>query len=235
MEGFVMKRTTIEYYKMAVKRAENAMEVIKKANTAYENECILAKDALHDGILGENGYKEQLEKLTSERDAKIEGALGQIDEVAAEYSAEMEDLCRLDGRMIDDGTMKLLDSGLALSSADWQELANKHKDNYVMSRILKARYDANRPKEDELVIVRFGQSPQDRQEVFGNFTRLICNACTSKYMPGNGTADFASRKDWWNYLAKASLKKMEPFGDESFDTVEQDFPVEHIQAGPMVF
>ncbi len=35
--------------------------------------------------------------------------------------------------------------------------------------------------------------------------------------------------------AKDSLERMKPFGDESFDTVEQDFPVEYVQAKPVVW
>ncbi len=31
------------------------------------------------------------------------------------------------------------------------------------------------------------------------------------------------------------LERMKPFGDERFDTVEQDFPVEYVQAKPVVW
>ena len=54
-------------------------------------------------------------------------------------------------------------------------------------------------------------------------------------MPRNGAVDFASRQDYYNYLAKDSLTRMNPFGDENFDTVEQDFPVEYVQAKPTVW
>lgn len=110
-----MKRTTIEYYKSAVRRAVDAMERIEAAKAAYEHECGLTKNAFDAGILGENGYKEQLQKLVQERDAKIEGALGCIDEMSKEYSAEMRELGRLDGSKIDSGTMALLNSGLQLT------------------------------------------------------------------------------------------------------------------------
>lgn len=237
---------TVDYYKKAITRALNARESIEAAKSAYEHECELTKNAFDAGILGENGYKEQLEKLAQERNTKIEVALSRIDEVAAEYSAEMAELGRLDGSKIDDGTMKLLNSGLALSSADWQELANAYKDNYVMTRILLERYNANRPKSDGnsltmgqknngLTFVQFGQMPQDRAENFEKFTKTIRNSCTYKSMPRNGTVDFASRQDYFNYLAKDSLERMKPFGDESFDTVEQDFPVEYVQAKPTVW
>lgn len=232
-----MKRTTIEYYKAAVKQAGNAMDAIERANAAYEHECELTKNAYEGDLLGEKGYKDRLEQLARERDAKIESELSCIDKVGEEYAAEMQELGRLDGNRIDDGTMKLLNSGLSLSSADWQELANKHKDNYIMSRILKEHYDANRPKEKGpgLTFVQFGQSPADRQENFVKFTRTLRNTCIHKYMPQNGTMDFASRQDYHNYLAKDSLGRMKPFENEDFSTVETDFPVEYVQAKPTIW
>lgn len=237
---------TTDFYKKAITRALNARESFEAAKSAYEHECELTKNAFDGGILGENGYKEQLEKLAQERDAKIEGALGCIDEVSKEYSAEMQELGRLDGSRIDSGTMALLNSGLQLTNEDWQELANTYKDNYVMTRILRERYNANRPKSEDngfalgqknngLTFVQFGQLPQDRAENFEKFTKTIRNSCTYKSMPRNGMMDFASRQDYYNYLAKDSLERMKPFGDESFDTVEQDFPVEYVQAKPVVW
>lgn len=237
---------TTDFYKKAITRALNARESIEAAKPAYEHECELTKNAFDGGILGENGYKEQLEKLAQERDAKIEGALSLIDKVGEEYAAEMQELGRLDGAKIDSGTMALLNSGLQLTNEDWQELANTYKDNYVMTRILRERYNANRPKSDGnsltmgqknngLTFVQFGQLPQDRAENFERFTKIIRNSCTYKSMPRNGTVDFASRQDYYNYLAKDSLERMKPFGDESFDTVEQDFPVEYVQAKPTVW
>lgn len=134
----------------------SARESIEAAKSAYEHECELTKNAFDAGILGENGYKDQLEKLAQERDAKIEGALGCIDEVSKEYSAVMQEMGRLDG------------------------------------------------------------------------AKLTAAQC-------NGTVDFASRQDYYNYLAKDSLERMKTFVDENFDTVEQDFPVEYVQAKPTVW
>lgn len=232
-----MKKSTIEYYKAAVKQAGNAMEGIQRANEAYEHECAVAKNAYEGDLLGEKGYKDRLEQLAQERDAKIESELSYIDKVGEAYAAEMQELGRLDGSRIDDGTMKLLNSGLSLNSADWQELANKHKDNYVMSRILKEHYDANRPKEKGpgLTFVQFGQSPVDRQENFEKFIRTLHNSCTYRSMPRNGMMDFASRRDYHNFLAKDSLGRMKPFDDEDFSTVEADFPVEYVQAKPTIW
>ncbi len=235
---------TVDYYKKAITRALNARESIEAAKLAYEHE--LTKNAFDGGILGENGYKEQLEKLAQERDAKMEGALSLIDKVGEEYATEMQELGRLDGAKIDSGTMALLNSSLQLTNEDWQELANTYKDNYVMTRILRERYNANRPKSDGnsltmgqknngLTFVQFGQILQNRAENFEKFTKTIRNSCTYSSMPRNGAVDFASRQDYYNYLAKDSLTRMKPFGDENFNTVEQDFPVEYVQAKPTVW
>ena len=141
---------TISHYKRVIKEAVKAVAVAESAKTAYEHDCELAKNALEMEIMGQQGYENRLRELAEERDGKIEYALNQIDKVAEEYSEEMQKLCALDGTKIDSGTMALLNSGMTLTSADWQELANQHKDNYVMSRILKERYDANRPVEKNL-------------------------------------------------------------------------------------
>ena len=143
-----MKRTTVEYYKLAVKQAGNALEGVQRANAAYERECAVAKNAYEGDLLGEKGYKDRLEQLAQERDARIESELSYIDKVGEEYAAEMAELGRLDGGRIDDGVMKLLNSGLQLTNEDWQELANTYKDNYVMTRILWERYNANRQKSE---------------------------------------------------------------------------------------
>lgn len=41
-----------------------------------------------------------------------------------------------------------------------------------------------------------------------------------------------SKSYFWNHCAKESIGCMKPFGDGNFDTVEQDFPVEYVQAKP---
>lgn len=232
-----MKRTTLEYYKLAIKQARNAMEGIQTAKETYTRECEIAKNAYEGDLLGEEGYKQRLKELAQVRDAKIESELSYIDKVEEEYAAEMAELGKLDGGRIDDGVMKLLNSGLQLTNEDWQELANAHKDNHVMTRILRERYNANRPKSNgnALTFVQFGQSPQDRAENFSRFTKLLHYNAASDSMPNEGSMAFASKGDYWNHCARESIGCMKPFGDESFDTVEQDFPVEYVQAKPTIW
>lgn len=224
-----MKRTTTEYYKMAVKRAENARDAISRAEAAYEHGCEVAKGAYEADLLGERGYQDKLAELEAERDAQIENSLSRILAVADEYDSEMAELGRLDGNMIDSGTMALLNSGINLSHADYQELANKHADNAVMTRILRERYNANRPEEEGacVKIVRFGQSPADRSEVFGKFVRTVYHACKSGARPSlAGGGRLKTVTDYYNFIAQDSLADMQPYGDESFDNLDKDFPVE---------
>lgn len=237
---------TVNYYKKAIRQAQSARESIERINADYKNFRVLKKNELDSGILGEQGYKQELAELEHSRDCQIEDALSRIDEVGAEYAAEMAELGRLDGGRIDDGIMKLLNSGLQLTNVDWQELADTYKDNYVMTRILKERYNASRPKSkgDSLTLgqknngltpVQFGQLPQDRAENFSKFTKLLRYNAVSDSMPNEGTAAYASKGDYWNHCARESIGRMKPFGDESFDTVEQEFPVEYVQARPDVW
>lgn len=147
---------------------------------------------------------------------------------------------RLDDAKIDSGTMALLNSGLQLTNEDWQELANAYKDNYVMTRILRERYNANRSKSEDngvtlgqknngLTFVQFGQNPQERADNFTRFTQLLHYNAVSDTMPNNGRLAYASKGDYWNYCAKDSIGRMKPFGDENFDNLDSDFPVEHVQ------
>lgn len=81
---------------------------------------------------------------------------------------------------------------MKLTNEDWQELANTFKDNYVMTRLLRERYSENKPKNEgdsltpgqknnSLTFVQFGQTPQDRQEIFSKFTGFLRKSCTHKY------------------------------------------------------
>lgn len=219
----------VDYYKKAVRLAEKANSAINRANADYEHWRNIAEEEYKSDLLGEQGYKEQLEKLETERDSVVRGALSHILETVDEFDVEMDELGRLDGNKIDDGTMKLLNSGITLTSKDWQALANMHKDNYVMSRILQERYNANRPQEKNLVIVQFGQFPEDRKMVFSKFARTLYNACKSDALPSlSGSGKLKTVTDYYNYLAQASLEDMQLFEEESFDSLDTDFPVETV-------
>lgn len=223
-----MKNGNIEYYKFAVERAKSARASIVAAKEDYERKDKMWREDLAGGFLGEVGFNEKIADAKKELDEKIESAQRFVLGVADDYAAEMKELSRLDGDKICDATMKLLSSGLDLTHADWQELANKHADNFVMTRILKERYDANRPPEKEdggITIVRFGQSPADREKVFRSFVNTLAHSVNSDFTPKYGGAEFSSRASYWNHLAKESLKSMRPFEGEDRGSVDADFEV----------
>lgn len=224
-----MNKSTIEYYKKAIRLAENAGSSISRARADYEHGCEVAKGAYEADLLGEQGYQDRLKELKAARDAQIENSLAGILTVVDEYDSEMAELGKLDGNMVDSGTMALLNSGINLSHADYQELANRHKDNAVMTRILRERYDANRPQEKGpgITVVRFGQLPADRSEVFSKFARTIYHACESGACPAlSGSGRLKTMTDYYNFIAHGSLADMQPYGDETFDNLDADFPVE---------
>ncbi len=218
---------TIEFYKEAIKKTENANRIINRARSDYEHNCELTKNAYEAELYGEQGYKQKLEELKVLCDTEIENALSQILIMAEKYDAEMAELSKLDGNTINDGTMKLLNSGIKLTNEDFQELANTYKDNYVMTRILKDYYNANKPQETGpgITIIKFGQSPAERQEIFSKFVKTLYHACKSSVLPSLVSGrNLKETIDYYNFLAKESLANMQPFGAESFN-LDEDFPV----------
>ena len=223
-----MKNGNIEYYKFAVERAKSARASILSAKEGFERKDKMWRGDLAEDLLGEAGYNEKIADAKRELSGKIEVAQRFVLGIADEYAAEMTELGRLDGSRVDDATMRLLNSGLDLTHEDWQELANKHADDAIMTRILKSRYDANRPPEKEdgsITIVQFGQSPADREKIFRSFVNSLARSVNSDFMPKHGGAEFSSRASYWNHLAKESLKSMRPFEGEDRGSVDADFEV----------
>ncbi len=101
-----MKKSTIEYYKKAVRLAEGASGAISKAKADYEHGCEVAKGAYEADLLGEKGYQDRLKELEAERDAQIENSLFGILSVVDEYDSEMAEFGKLDGNMVDSGRVK---------------------------------------------------------------------------------------------------------------------------------
>ena len=223
-----MKNGNIEYYKFAVERAKSARASIVAAKEDYERKDNMWREDLAGGLLGEIGFSEKVESAKRELNEKIESAQAFVLGIADDYAEEMKELGRLDGNRVDDATMKLLNSGLNLTHADWQELANKHASNATMTRILRAKYDANRPPEKgdgSITVVQFGQSPADREKVFRSFVNTLANSVNSDFTPKYGGTEFSSRASYWNYLAKESLKSMRPFEGEDRNSIDVDFEV----------
>lgn len=234
---------TTDFYKDLLRQAKDARSSIAKAEEKYRHGCSIEKEQLESGMLGQEGYDAYIAMHEQDRDREVNEALSRIDSVERSYGALMDEMGQLDGSKIDNDTMAILNSGMKLSSSDWQFLADRHRDNYVMSRILRERYEENPPKDlvdacdseqpgafimvrdnrKEVEPVTFGQSPAERKEIFSRFAGLVRHTtATGTCMPG-----FASQESYWNHLARESIGKMQPFSDEDFGTVNEDFPVEY--------
>lgn len=93
---------------------------------------------------------------------------------------------------------------------------------------------------------RFGKRILEGKEQTGAFRICTLYGCKSeKYTSGNrkrkkSLANYRGDGFKWTFLRVISgiivqrkvLGCMKPFGDGNFDTVEQDFPVEYVQAKP---
>lgn len=56
-EDFIMNKSTIEYYKKAVRLAEGASSTISRARADYEHGCEVAKGAYEADLLGEKAIR----------------------------------------------------------------------------------------------------------------------------------------------------------------------------------
>lgn len=228
---------TTDYYRKVLEQAKKARAIVERAESDYQRACKLEKGLLGDGIVGKEGYESHIAEFERKKNEEIEGALCMIDAVKNEYGGIMDDMSRLDGSRIDDNAMRLLGSGLELTEKEWHRLADEFRDNFTMTRILQQHYDESRSKdsrniqgifqlgqgmqEKDVPRVTFGQSPESRKEIFNSFADLIRHTCVS----GTVLREYANRESYWNYLAKDSIGKMQPFSDENFDSINEDFPV----------
>lgn len=228
---------TIDFYKRVLERAKRARISIEETEATYQRACEMEKGLLDDGMVGKEGYEAHIAGFKNRRDEEIEESLSMIDAVKNEYNGIMDDMARPDGSRIDEDAMRLLDSGLALTEKEWQRLADDFRDNSTMTRILRQRYDESRSKDsgniqgifqsgqgvqgEDVPRVTFGQSPESRKEIFNSFADLIRHTCVS----GTVLREYADRESYWNSIAKNSIGKMQPFADEDFESVNEDFPV----------
>lgn len=224
------------YHRNALNAAFEARKAIEEANEERERSVRYHLDLLKSGKITEKGYHESLDLAAERYEEKVEAAAVEIKKIQAEFSTLMDDLGAMNGDKIDDATMKLLNSGLELSAKEWQNLADKHRDNAVMTKILKQHYD-RRPvkksipegfyamggekKEPEVI---FGQLPGERKKAFDEFCNVLYHSAKS----GAVLSEYVNRESYWNDMARKSLFKMSQCGDETFDKkeIEEKLPVE---------
>ena len=216
------------YHRNALNAAFEARKAIEEANEERERSVRYHLDLLKSGKITEKGYRESLDLAAERYEEKVEAAAVEIKKIQAEFSTLMDDLGAMNGDKIDDATMKLLNSGLELSAKEWQNLADKHRDNAVMTKILKQHY-VRRPvkksipegfytmggEKKELKVV-FGQSPTERKKAFDDFCNVLYHSAKS----GAVLPEYVDRESYWNDLARKSLFKMSQCGDETFDKEE---------------
>lgn len=216
---------TIKFFKKTIDIAKAANKAILAAETDYERDKNLVKGMLDGDLLGQTGYDERVTELKQKKDAAVKISSDSILEMINTFNAEMNQLDVLDGNQIDDGTMKLLNCGLILKAADWQHLADQHKSNVTMIKLLKQRYEENRPDDETRSnAVRFPLLPSEKKDLFRKFVYKTNEACVYNVIPTPATGGhFKSITDYFNSLAKDYLNTM-GYNDQS--ALEKEFPVQ---------
>lgn len=215
---------TIEYFKKTIKVAEAAQKTIAVANADYERDKNLVKGMLEGDLLGQKGYDERITELKQKKDANVKISSDSILEMINAFDAEMSQVDILNGNDIDDATLKLLNSGLTLKVADWQHLADQHKNNVTMTKILKQQYEENRPDDETRSnTVRFPALPAEKKDIFKRFVYKLNESCIYNVIAEPSTGGhFKSTTDYFNCLAKNCLNAMD-YNDQ--DTLNKEFPV----------
>lgn len=215
----------IKYFNKTIEIAKAANKAISIANADYKRDETLVKGMLEGDLLGQKGFDEHIVELKQKKDAAVKISSDSILEMINTFDIEMNQLDRLDGNDIDDATMKILNSGLTLKATDWQYLADQHKDNVTMTKILKQKYEENRP-DDEMSsnIVRFPALPSEKKDIFKRFVYKVNESCIYNVVPTPATGGhFKSVTDYFNSLAKDYLEAM---GYDDQDTLNKEFPVQ---------
>lgn len=215
----------IEFFKETIERAEAAKKTITVAESDYKRNEALVKGMLEGDLLGQKGFDERIAELKQKKDAAVKISSDSILETINTFDIEMNQLDRLDGNDIDDATMKILNSGLTLKTTDWQALADQHKDNVTMTKILKQRYKENRPDDEtHSNAVRFPLLPSEKKDIFKRFVYKVNESCIYNVISTPATGGhFKSATDYFNNLAKDSLSAM---GYDDQDTLNKEFPVQ---------
>lgn len=224
-----------KYHHFVLETAKESRKAIEAAQAEYNDSLRYHETLFRENKITKAGYDESMAFAAQRRDEKIEAAAQEIRKVQRDFDVMLDDLGKIDGGMIDDATMKILNSGMELTSREWQDLADKHRDNATMTRILKEHYGRipfkkNMPdgflstnqKESEPEVV-FGQLPEIRKATFDS----LCNVLYYSAKSGTVLPQYDSQTSYWNSLARHSLSQMKPLGEETFEQsqIESEFPV----------
>jgi hypothetical protein len=225
--------------------AENARANIEEATASYRQTDNYNRGLLEAGKITKFGYDDSMNGFKEQLAGRIDAELSRINAVKSEFDELMDEESRLDGSKIDSGTVELLNSGIKLSSSDWQALADRFSDNATMTRLLQERY-ASRPipkslpdgfftqgKEAKEVEVRFAKSPEKVKKAFDSFCDSLCRSVSSgSYLP-----EYGSQDSYWNHLARTTLEASNGYHGGSFTEAEldTDYPVTVVAPRQIIF
>lgn len=215
-----------KFYKRALDAAETARREIAKIDEDFEREKEYIDECFSSGMLTPAGKKMKLDEAAEKRKERIETAVLPVEELRQEFACDMQDASRIDGGQIDESTMRLLNSGVKLSTGEWQRMIDDNKDNATMLRIIKQKYDErpiekksaqeslliNRQRTSEKPVV-FPVSPNEKARAFDSFCGIISRGAVS----GAKLNEFPTQSDYWNSIARENLNKLgEPVADDEF-------------------
>lgn len=221
-----------EFYKRALTIAENARKEIEQINEDFAYSEKFNRTALNEGRITKKGYDEAMQGLAEERDRRISAKVSGIEALRQEFDNAMQDASRIDGGQIDESTMRLLNSGVKLSTGEWQRMIDANKDNATMLRIIKQKYDERPIKKDGMPAgffdmsgkrqsaeekVNFPISPEEKARAFDSFCGIVSRGAVS----GAKLSEFPTQNDYWNSVARSDLNKL----GESLDDGEFAFEV----------
>lgn len=216
------------YYKKALMMANNARREIEQIQADFAHSQRFNGTLLREGKITQKGFDESMAGLAAERDKRIAERVSCLEELREEFSNAMQDASRIDGGQIDENAMRLLNSGVKLSTGEWQRMVDANKDNATMLRIIKQKYDERPIKKDGMPAgffdmsgkrpsaeekVNFPVTPEEKDRSFSSFCGIVKRGAVS----GAKLNEFPTQNDYWNSLAKDNLTKLgEPLDDGEF-------------------
>lgn len=228
-----------EFYKRALTIAENARKEIEQINEDFAYSEKFNRTALNEGRITKKGYDEAMQGLAEERDRRISAKVSGIEALRQEFDNAMQDASRIDGGQIDESTMRLLNSGVKLSTGEWQRMIDANKDNATMLRIIRQKYDerpiekdgmpagffdmsgTRRAKTEQPVV--FPVSPEEKSRAFDSFCGIISRGAVS----GAKLNEFPTQRDYWNSIARENLGRIGEAVDDgefAFERYEKPKP-----------
>lgn len=141
-----------------VKEYGDAVKILKDLEETYKNQA-------KQGVITDSEKNYRIEQLSSKKE-KAERVLDvKLRWVKDDYEKQLDKWLDLDSKKIDYNDVQLLKSGIDLKRSDYLQLEEKHKNNYMMLRVLydnfhekKSSIDRSKPTNDTNHLVYFRPS-----------------------------------------------------------------------------